>query len=123
MVGDQHQIADVPQRVHPTTGVRDHEDLGTELAHHPDRERHLLKAIAFVAVKAALHGDDGEPRQLAEQQASAVALDGRDREVGDLLVRDDGFGLDFLRQGTETRTQDEGEPGLEAGTGPNRTRR
>lgn len=86
VVADNHQIADVECRIHASRGVADEECLDAELIHHADRERHLLHRVALVVVEAAVHGEDVLATEFAEYEFSGMTLNGRHREVGDILI-------------------------------------
>ena len=72
VVGDQHQVARRPERIHPAAGVRHDERLRAERAQHAHRKGHLLQRVALVAVKAALHRDDRLSAERAAQQPAGV---------------------------------------------------
>ena len=86
MVGDNHQVADLERRVHAPCRIRHEECLDAQFIHHPDREGHLLHRVALIEVETPLHRHDVDTPQLAENEFSAMSLDGRDGEVGNLLI-------------------------------------
>ena len=86
VIGDDHQVTDAEGGVHTASGITDEERLDAQLIHHSDREGHLLHRVALVEVETALHGQNVDATELAEDQFAAMALDGGYREVGDIGV-------------------------------------
>jgi hypothetical protein len=86
VVVDDHQVAYAECRVHATRGVAHKQRLDAQLIHHTLGEGHLLHAVAFVVVKAAIHGHDVLATQLAEDEFAGVAFYCRHREIGYVLV-------------------------------------
>ena len=86
MVGDNHQVADAECGVHTASGIADKECLDTQFVHHTDRERHFFHRVSLVEMEAALHGQNVDATEFAEDQFAAVALDGGYREVRNLRI-------------------------------------
>ena len=82
MVGNHHQVANLEAWVHASGSVRDEEGLDTQLVHHANGEGDLLHRVALVVVETALHSHDIHTAKFSEDKFAAVALDGRDGEVG-----------------------------------------
>ena len=86
MIGNNHQVANLKAGVHATGGIGYEERLDAQFVHHADGECHLFHRVALVVVEASLHGQDVNAAQLAEDKLSAVALNGRHREVRDVRI-------------------------------------
>ena len=87
MVGNHHQVANLESRIHATGSDRDEERLDAQFVHHANGEGHLLHVVALVVVETALHSHDVHTAKLAEDQCSGVSLNGRNGEVGNILIR------------------------------------
>ena len=69
VVVDDHHVAGGEVRIQPAGRVGDDQQLDAERLHHADRKRGPLGRVAFVAVEAALHGDDRHAGEPAAQAA------------------------------------------------------
>jgi len=56
VIGDQHQVAGTPQRMHSAAGIGYDEQPRAQRTHDADREGDLLQRVAFIAVEPPLHG-------------------------------------------------------------------
>ena len=74
--------------------------------HHPNREGNLPLRIAFIGVKAALHGHDRHALQHAADELTRVAHRGRPRKVGNGRVVERRFGLDLPGDASQSGAQD-----------------
>ena len=108
VVGEEHEVAREPQRMHPARDVGDDQCLRAQRPEHPHRESDLLQRVALVAMEAALHDREFAFPHRAEQQAAGVRLDRRRRESGDLRIGDRGLGggLQLVGERTKAGTQD-----------------
>ena len=87
MVGDNHQVTDAECRVHATCSITDEKRLDAQLIHHPDGERHFFHRITLIEVEAPLHGKDVYATEFAEDEFTAMALNGGYGEVGNIGIR------------------------------------
>ena len=101
MVGDDHQVARAERGVDAARGVRYEQEADAQLLHDTDREGHLLHRVALIIVEPPLHGHDAAAFDLAENQPSAMPLDGRDGESGNILVVDGVTGRDPVGEASE----------------------
>ena len=93
-------------------GVGHDEGLDAHADHDADGQDHLVHAVAFVVMDAALHGDDGFAAQLTHDEVSLVAHcrghgEARQLPVGD----DDGIG-DGFGQAAQAASEDDAQHGL-----------
>ena len=86
VVGDNHQVANLKGGVHASGRIADEEGLDAQLVHDPYGECHFLHGVALVVVETALHGHDIHPTELTENQLSAMSLDSRHGEVGNIAI-------------------------------------
>ena len=112
VVGNDHQVADFEGRVGAPAGVGYKQGLDAQFAHDADGEGHFLHRIALVVVETALHGHDVLAAQLAEDELAAVSLDGREGEVGDVLVLYFILFGDFAGQASQAGAKDDGGFGM-----------
>ena len=95
MIGDHHQVADIEPRVHATCCIRYEKGLDAQFVHDTHGEGYLLHRVALVVVEAPLHGQNIHATQFAEDQFSAMSLNGRDREIRNVGIGDLGFISNF----------------------------
>ena len=95
VIGDDHQIADIELRVHAASGIRHKESLDAQFVHDTHGEGYLLHRVALVVMEAPLHGQNIHATQFAEDQFSAMSLNGRDREIRNVGIGDLGFISNF----------------------------
>jgi hypothetical protein len=86
-----------------------------QTAHHAHRQRHLLHGVAFVEVKAPLHGADGDAGQFADHQATRVPGDGAHREVRNRGVGNHVGVGNLLGQAAQPAAEDQPDRGCVAG--------
>ena len=115
MILDDHQVADTEAGVGATSGIADKERLDAQGLHDADGESDLLHAVTLVEVESALHSQNLLAAQLTEDELAGVTLDGRDRHVGNLAIRNGFCLLNLCCQLAQTCTQDDG--GLRATCG------
>ena len=105
VVVDDHQLANLEIGVHATGRVAQEQRLDAQLVHHADGVGYGLHVVALVVVETTLHGQYIHATQLAENQFAAVALDGGDRKIGDLLIGDLGTVSNLCGQVAEAGAQ------------------
>ena len=88
MVHDQDDVGGLVERVQPSRGAGEDERAHAERAQDPHRERHVADGMAFVVVRASVEQRGGPSGQRARHELPGVTLDGGDREVRDVAVRD-----------------------------------
>ncbi len=88
MIANQHKVARTICRIDTASSVSDNQGMRAEHAHDTHRKRQRLHRIALVEVEAPLHYHNWHISQLAYQQSTGMAYNGRTQEVGDLFVRD-----------------------------------
>ena len=76
VVSDNHQVTDFKVGVGTSCSIRYEEGLDAQLTHHAYRESHFLHGVAFIEMKASLHGHDVLVAQFPENQFPAVSFDG-----------------------------------------------
>src|SRR5450631_2474838 len=86
MVIDQNQIAFFKIKVHPSGCIAKEQISDAQIFHHSYRERDLLHAIAFIIMKAALHGDHFCAANFACDELAFMELNGGDGEMRYLMV-------------------------------------
>ena len=123
VVGDEHQVARVPQRVHAAAGVRDDEDARAESPQHAHGERDLLEGVALVAVEPALHRDHAPAGEGPEQELAGVTLDGREGKPRDLLVGDARRDRELAGEAAQAGAEDDRDVGNELRPRPHRAER
>ena len=85
--------------------------LHAESLEYAHGEGHGLHVVAFVVVEAALHGHYALAAEVAYNEVAAVALYGRDWEVGNFAVGEVLFVFDIIYQRAEAGTEYNGELG------------
>ena len=108
MVSDNHQVTDFKIRVRASCSVRYEQGLDAQFTHHTHGESHFLHGVAFIKMKASLHGHDIFVAQFPENQFAAVSFDGGNREVRNLRIVDFILVGDFMHQAAQARAQDDG---------------
>ena len=73
-------------------------------------------------MNAALHSRDGDFADVAEDELAGVADGGGFREIGNFGVRDLSRAGEFVGEGAEAGTEDQGDFGAEIGLGENKIR-
>ena len=86
VIVNDHQITLLVVEVHASGGIGNVEGLDAQLTQNPDREGDLLHGIAFVIVKAALHGHNFTAIDISENEFSEMALNGAERKVRNEIV-------------------------------------
>ena len=76
VVGDNHKVAHVKSGVGTSSSIADEERLDAQFVHDANGERYFLHGVALIEVEAALHGQDVNAAQLAEDELAAVSFDG-----------------------------------------------
>ena len=98
VVGNQHQVARRPLRMHAAARVRHDERRRAQRAQHAHRERHLLQRVALVAVKAALHRHHPLAAERPAHEPARVRFHRREWETRDVGVRDLALDGDLARR-------------------------
>ena len=93
VVGDEHEVANAECGVHAARGVANEEVLDAQFVHDANGEGHLLHVVAFVVVKASLHGHHVLAAQTAEEELAAVSLHGAHGKVGNVAI---GHGVHYF---------------------------
>ena len=107
VVVDDHDVAGGEVRIQSAGGVGDDQQLDAERLHHADRKRGPLGRVAFVAMEAALHGDDRHAAEPAAQQPAAMADGGRSQEMRHVAVVDRRFDLDRVADRAQAGTEND----------------
>ena len=102
-----HHVAAAVVRIQSAAGVGDDQQIDAQGFHHAHRQRDLPGGIAFVEMKAALHGNHGQTGQRAAHQLAFVADGGRDGKVRDFFVRNVDGRLDRRGQIAQTGAEDD----------------
>ena len=113
VIGDQHQVARRPERVHPAAGIGDDEGVRTECAQHAHGEGHLLERVPLVAMEPTLHRHHAPATERPEQESPAVRLHRREREARDRAVLHLRLDRHRLRESAEPRAEDDRDLGHE----------
>jgi len=95
VIVDDDDVAQAVQRVQPAAGIGDQEQFRAQGAHHPNRERKLPLRIAFIGVKASLHGHDRHAFEHSTDELARVAHRCRPGKVRNGRVIERRFGLDL----------------------------
>lgn len=106
VIVDDHHITPAILWVHPSAGIRDDEGFNTHGLHHAYRECYLLQGVAFVKVKATLHDHGRNTLDGSKEEFPMVRFNGRDREVGDVLIVDGRFHHHVANEATESGSKD-----------------
>jgi hypothetical protein len=107
VVGDRHQAARPDLRAQRAGGVGQHEDLGAGSGQRPHRGDARRRVAALVEVRAAHEHAHRHAAQPAEHGAAGVAVDGRAREAGQLVVADADRVLDGVGHRAQARAEDD----------------
>ena len=107
VVGNEHEVARPPQRVHPPAGVGHDEHLRPERAQDAHREGHPAKGVALVAMEAALHRDDRATTKPPAEQATRVRLDRRECPAGDVRIVDRRLDVHAIGQRAKPGAEDD----------------
>ena len=102
MIGYDHEVADFEIGIHTSGSVRYEKRLYTQHLHDPYRKSYLLHGIAFVIMKAALHGENLSTAEIPGNELSAVPFNGRKRKVRDFSVKYLLFITDVFGQFSES---------------------
>ena len=86
VISDDHEVADMEGGVHASCGIGDEERLHPQFVHNTYREGDFLHGIAFVEMKASLHGDDVHSSEFSENEFAGMSLNGGQWEVWNVLV-------------------------------------
>ena len=86
VVGDNHHVAHSEVFVGSTCGIADEECLDSQFIHYSDRECYLLHSVSFIVVEPSLHRKHALASELPNDESAIVSLNGRNREMGNILV-------------------------------------
>jgi hypothetical protein len=106
VIGDQHQVTRREIAIDAARRVADDQRTHAELLHERRRVRHRAHVVAFVVVKAPLHGDDFDLADPSEHHPPGVACDRRRGEVRHIAVIDRGCIFHALDQLPQPRAED-----------------
>ena len=98
VIPDNHEVSHMVGKVGAAGGVGDDERPDTHANHDADGKHHLVHAVSFIIVDAALHGDDGFAAQLSYDEISFMPHGRGDREFRQLAVGDDHRVFDVVGQ-------------------------
>ena len=111
MVGDDHNIADDEILVHTAGSIADEESFDTKFTHHTHRESDLLHVVTFIIVETPLHSHDILAAKVTEDEFTGVTLNGRNGEIGDVMIIESALDIDMVNEFTEACAKDDSDFG------------
>ena len=108
VIADEDQRALAVLRVDAAGGVGQQQRPHSQASKNANRERRLLRRVAFVLMHTALHDRDRHLAEFANDQPAGVADGGRAREKRNLLVNDRDRGLQVAGEISQAGAEHDG---------------
>ena len=101
MIPNQHDVADFESGVHSTRRIGQDYGFHTESWQNPLGISHHIHRIAFIIMETAVENQHLHPIQSSENHRTLVSMNRGDREIGNLLVRNFLYHINFRGDSTQ----------------------
>ena len=109
VIGDRDQSRRSPFRLEPAGGVGEQQRLAAKAMKRVDRDPHRARIAALIIMAAALKQRDLPALDRSHDQAPGMAFDARDREAGNVEIRDRGRVARFIGKSAQARAEHDRE--------------